>query len=76
MNNLILITSVINTPNTPLSYTNTRSVFSRQDRFEQTKKTIKSVREKLSNSKIIIVECSDFNEEENNYFKENCDYKL
>ena len=76
MDNLILITSVINTPNTPLSYTNTRSVFSRQDRFEQTKKTIKSVREKLSNSKIIIVECSDFNEEENNYFKENCDYIL
>ena len=54
MDNLVLITSVINTPNTPLSYTNTRSVFSRQDRFEQTKKTIKSVREKLSNSKIII----------------------
>ena len=76
MDNLILITSVINTPNTPLSYTNTRSVFSRQDRFEQTKKTIKSVREKLSNSKIIIVECSDFNEEENNYFKENCNYIL
>jgi thymidylate synthase len=76
MDNLVLITSVINTPNTPLSYTNTRSVFSRQDRFEQTKKTIKSVREKLSNSKIIIVECSDFNEEENNYFKENCDYIL
>ena len=76
MDSLVLITSVINTPNTPLSYTNTRSVFSRQDRFEQTKKTIKSVREKLSNSKIIIVECSDFNEEENNYFKENCNYIL
>lgn len=76
MDNLILITSVINTPNTPLSYTNTRSVFSRQDRFEQTKKTIQSVKEKLSNSKIIIVECSNFNEEENNYFKENCDYIL
>ena len=76
MDSFVLITSVINTPNTPLSYTNTRSVFSRQDRFEQTKKTIKSVREKLSNSKIIIVECSYFNEEENNYFKENCDYIL
>jgi thymidylate synthase len=76
MDSFVLITSVINTPNTPLSYTNTRSVFSRQDRFEQTKKTIKSVREKLSNSKIIIVECSDFNEEENNYFKENCNYIL
>ena len=76
MDSFVLITSVINTPNTPLSYTNTRSVFSRQDRFEQTKKTIKSVREKLSNSKIIIVECSDFNEEERKYFKDNCDYIL
>lgn len=76
INNIVLITSVINTPNKPLSYSKTRSVFSRKDRFEQTKKTIKSVREKLSNSKIIIVECSDFNEEENNYFKENCDYIL
>ena len=70
MDSFVLITSVINTPNTPLSYTNTRSVFSRQDRFEQTKKTIKSVREKLSNSKIIIVECSDFNEEESKYFND------
>ena len=76
MNNIILITSVINTPNKPLSYSKTRSVYNRRERFEQTKKTIQSVKEKISNSKIIIVECSDFNEEENNYFKENCDYIL
>jgi thymidylate synthase len=76
MNNLVLITSIINTPNAPLSYSKTRSVFSRQDRFAQTKKTIQSVKEKLSNSKIIIVECCDFNEEEMNYFKDNCDYIL
>ena len=39
---LILITSVIDTPNAPLSYTNTRSVFTRQQRFEQTKKSIQT----------------------------------
>ena len=38
MSNLVLITSVINTPNTPLSYSKIRSVFTREQRFEQTKK--------------------------------------
>ena len=36
MNNIILITSVINTPNKPLSYSKTRSVYNRRERFEQT----------------------------------------
>jgi len=76
MNNIILITSVINTPNKPLSYSKTRSVYNRRERFEQTKKTIQSVKEKLFNSKIIIVECSDFNEEESKYFNDKCDYVL
>lgn len=76
MNDLVLITSVINTPNKQLSYSKTRSVFSRRERFEQTKKTIQSIKEKIYNCKIILVECTDFNEEENNYFKDNCDYLL
>tara|TARA_Y100000768_G_C23990747_1_gene692562 strand:- start:5716 stop:6369 length:654 start_codon:yes stop_codon:yes gene_type:complete len=76
MVNIVLITSVINTPNKPLSYSKTRSLYSRQERFEQTKKTIKSIKEKLPSDKIIIVECSDFNEEENIFFKDNCDYIL
>ena len=33
MNNIILITSVINTPNKPLSYSKTRSVYNRRERF-------------------------------------------
>lgn len=76
MHCITLITSVINTPNSPLSYSNVRSVFTRQERFEQTKKTVQSIKENLPNSKIIIVECSDLSEEENIYFKENCDYIL
>ena len=43
MNNLVLITSVICTTNNPLSYTNNRSVYSHEERFEQTKKTIESI---------------------------------
>lgn len=76
MANLILITSVINTPNTPLSYSNTRSIFSRQERFEQTKKTIVSIKDRIPNCKIIIVECSDLNSEEQEYLCINCDYIL
>lgn len=76
MTDLVLVTSIINTPNKQLSYSKIRSVFSRKERFEQTKKTIQSIKEKISNCKIILVECTDFNEEENNYFKDNCDYLL
>lgn len=76
MSNLVLITSIINTPNKPLSYTNTRSVFSRKERFEQTKLTIQSIKAKIPNNKILLVECSDFNEEEKLYFEKECDYIL
>ena len=76
MENLVLITSVINTPNNPLSYSETRSVFTRIERFEQTKKTIESIKEKIPNHKILLVECSDFNENEKIYFESTCNYIL
>jgi hypothetical protein len=76
MNNLVLITSVICTTNKPLSYTNNRSVYSHVERFEQTKKTIQKVKEKIPNSKIFIVECSNLNEEMTNYLIKNSDYFL
>ena len=76
MTNLVLITSVINTPNNPLSYSNVRSVFTREERYDQTKKTIESIREKIPNCKIMIVECTDFTLEEKEYFERNCDYIL
>ena len=76
MNDLVLITSVINTPNIPLSYSKTRSVFSRKERFTQTKNTIISIKHKIPNCKIIIVECSDLNSEEQEYLSINCDYIL
>jgi hypothetical protein len=76
MTNLVLITSIVNTPNKPLSYTNSRSVFSRNERFEQTKLTIQSIKAKIPNNKILLVECSDFNKEEKLYFEKECDYIL
>ena len=74
--NLVLITSIIYTPKIPLSYIDTRSVFTPEERFEQTKKTIQSVKEKIPNSKILIVECSNLSKEEHYYFNSNCDYFL
>ena len=76
MENLVLITSVINTPNIPLSYSKIRSVFTRNERLEQTKKTIESIKKNIPNYKILLVECSDLNENEKIYFESNCDYIL
>lgn len=72
MANIVLITSVINTPNRPLSYTKIRSVFLRNERFEQTKETIYSIQKYLPDSKIIMVECSNLTEEENDFFNKHC----
>ena len=69
MTNLVLITSIIKTPDIPLSYISTRSVFTHNERFEQTKKTIQTIREKIPNSKILIVECSELDNEQNEYLK-------
>lgn len=76
MNNLVLITSVICISSGPLSYTNVRSFYSHDERFEQTKKTIKTVKEKIPNSKIFIVECSNLNKEQSDYLIKNSDYFL
>ena len=62
MKNITLITSIIDTPNLPLSYTNCRSVFTKQQRFEQTQNTIASIREKIPDNKIILIECSPLND--------------
>lgn len=73
MNNLVLITSIIKPPSTRLSY-GVRSIYTSEQRFEQTKLTINSIREKVLNSKILIVECSDLNKKEEDYFINNSDY--
>ena len=74
MKNITLITSVIDTPNIPLSYINSRTIFNKEQRFEQTKKTISSIRDKIIDSKIFLVECSELTDSERSYFIENVDY--
>lgn len=75
MINLFLITSVINIPmDKPFSYTNVRSVYDKNTRFSQTKQTIESIKERVPNVKILLVECSNLSEEETSYLKKNVDY--
>jgi len=76
MINLVLITSVIKTSSNCLSYTNTRSVYTPDERFEQTKKTIQSIKDKIPNYKIFTIECSELTSEQDSYLKENSDYFL
>lgn len=72
--NLVLITSIIKIPNIPLSYTNIRSMYTTDERFEQTKYTIQTIREKIPNSSIILVECSDLDPHHLEYFHNHCNY--
>jgi len=74
MNSITLITSVINTPNMPLSYSTSRSAFSKEERFEHTKKTINSIRQKIPNTKIFLIECSELSFVEREYFIKNVDF--
>jgi len=83
MNDLIFITSVINIPNTPYSYTNIRSVYNKYERYIQTMETIETIRRymKVNNGlKIMLIECSDFNDNEGikieQIIKNNVDYYI
>ena len=76
ISNITLITSVINTSDQPLSYTDKRSFWTKEERYEQTKKTIESIRKYIPNTKILLVECSQLTENEIKYFVDNTDYFL
>ena len=58
MKDCIIVTSVVQTTDKPLSYSNTRSIYSHQQRFEQTLETIESIRTYMPNVHIVLIECS------------------
>ena len=57
--NIIIITSVINIIDSELSYYYKRNVFSVEERYQQTLKSIISIKSKIPNSEILFCECSD-----------------
>jgi len=73
---IFLITSVINTGSAAWSYTSVRSVFTTQDRFEQTLKTIESIRALQDGSRIILSECSDLDPSMTNTLKSKVDFYI
>lgn len=60
--NIVIITSTINTIKLPLSYTNTRSIYTEEERFQQTLLTIESIKKYIPNYVIILLETSKINE--------------
>jgi hypothetical protein len=71
---LFLINSVINTGNSPWSYTHVRSFFSAEDRYQQTLQSIRSVRKYMPNAKILLMECSSLTEEQTQTLKQSVEY--
>lgn len=54
--NCFIVTSCIYPCEKPLSYTNTRTIYNPEERNIQTQNTIKSIREKCPNAKIVLVD--------------------
>jgi hypothetical protein len=74
MPDIFLITSVIQTGSQPWSYFPVRSLFSEQERFEQTLQTIQSIRAYSPTSIILLVEASKTSEMNKNRIKQSVDY--
>ena len=72
--NFVMISSLIKTTDAPFSYHPCRSVYSHEERYNQTLQTIKSVKDKIPNCKICLIDCSLFSDEEERTLKEHCDY--
>jgi|694.fasta_scaffold00020_3 hypothetical protein len=74
--NLVMISSLIKTSSEPLTYSNIRSVYTHDERFEQTLKTIESVRKYIPNAQILLIDCSDFSDSQETVLKNACDMFL
>jgi hypothetical protein len=71
---IFLITSTIRTSENPLSYARTRSVFSAEQRLEQTLRSIESVRAKVPEALIVLLENSALSAREASVLREAADW--
>ena len=71
---ICIITSVINVGDTAWTYFHKRSLFSAEERYQQTVKSIESIRKYSPNTKILLVEGSKLDDQKLNNFKLLCDY--
>jgi hypothetical protein len=73
---VVVITSVINTSNNPLNYSSVRSVFTPEERFDQTIVGIESVRKHIQNAYIVLVEASNIDTDKSLKITEKVDLYL
>jgi hypothetical protein len=73
---LFVITSVINTGSHPWSYASKRSVFTAEERFQQTLESIGSIRRQHGNAKILLVECSNLTDKMTSTLRSQVEYFL
>ncbi len=71
--NIVLITSKIYVSNNPFSYTKKRSVYTKDERFLQTIKTIDSIKKYIEDVYIILFDNSIFEESERQILSNNVD---
>jgi len=71
--NLVIITSVINISRNPLDYAKIRSVYSVQERYEQTIKTLQSL-SAIPNKHVLFVETSELTPEQESEIKKYTDF--
>jgi hypothetical protein len=72
--NLVIITSKIVVSDTPFTYANKRSVYNRQQRFEQTLNTIQSIKNYIKDVCIVIFDNSKLSDDEYRKIRSEVDY--
>lgn len=72
--NVVLITSKIYVSNNSFSYCKNRSIYTSKERFDQTLKTIQSIKENIPDFYIILFDNSIFNESEKLILNESVDH--
>lgn len=70
---IFIVTSCINFDTSPLSYFHTRSVFSPQERLEQTIVTLSKIREKIPNVTILLANNNSLTHEQESILRKHCD---
>lgn len=71
---VVIITSCINPSNAPFSYSPVRSVFTPEERFEQTIESIQSVRNNILNAVIILINTNELSDKQHTLLIAKCDY--
>lgn len=66
IDNLFILTSKVNVSSNPFSYTKKRSIYSCEERYNQLLETINSIKKRVKNYFIILIDNSKFSDEKKN----------